>query len=238
VIAFVALALTGQSCIAQQAVSYAPVQYQQQAYNQAYVEKTIFVAVEAQDAPTYYGGLVATQQRAAERQAQAQQATASTDARIEQLTRAIEALQKRLETQASEPALPSHPGQTPAPPVPSLSPVSSEAAPPPPTIAQASTSISARKGITPGLALLVSKCGACHTGAAQKGRGFKILAPDGSLAKLDAVSLDAIDAAITSGRMPKRAPNLTLREYAAIRDYLNEQAGGLALNTVQRRKIR
>jgi mono/diheme cytochrome c family protein len=227
-----------QSCVAAQQTYAAPVQYQQtynQAYVQnAYVEKTIFVAVEN------YGELVGQQQRAAARQEEAQQAqqvATSTDAKIDQLTRLVLDLQKRLETQQNEPPIPSKPAasaaESPRPSLPALSPVASEAVPLPPTVAQAASVKSA------GLALLVAKCGACHTGAAQKGGGFTIFAADGSLAKLDAVSLDAIDAAIASGRMPKRAPNLTLREYAAIRDYLNEQASGLAINTNnQRKKIR
>src|SRR5512138_2144772 len=92
VTSLLAVSLIGQSCIAQQ-VSYAPVQYAQN-YNQAYVEKTIFVAVE--DPTTYYSGLVGSQQRAVERQAQAQQVQSSTDAKIDRLAALVEALQKRM----------------------------------------------------------------------------------------------------------------------------------------------
>lgn len=223
--ALLALMIVGQSCLVQQQAAYQPVQYQANYAQQAYLEKTVFVAVESP--ADYYAGLVGQAQRAEQRKTEAQQATASTDARIEQLTRAIEAMQKRID--ASEPALPSHPGQqVPSPPLPSLG-AAAEAVPPPPTIAQASTSVAARKGNGPGLALLVAKCGACHAGAAQKGRGFKILAADGSLVRLDRVSLENIDAEIASGRMPKASSNLTLREYVTIREFLAEQASGLAL---------
>lgn len=231
--ALLALAIVGQSCVAaQQQVAYAPVQYQANYAQQAYVEKTVFVAVE--DASNYYAGLVGQQQRAAERQAQSQQVQSATDAKLDQLTRLVLDLQKRLETQANEPPIPSHPGQQiSSPPLPSVGPIS-EAVPPPPTVTQAASVKSA------GLALLAQKCQGCHQGRAAKGGGHVLFAADGSFAVRDRDLLDRIETAIASGSMPKgKQQQLTLREYVTIRDYLNEQASGLALNTAnQRRKIK
>jgi hypothetical protein len=142
--ALLVLACVGQSCIAQQTYA-APVQYQQtyaQPYAQnAYVEKTIFVAVE--DAASYYTGLVGTAQRAAERQQQAQQSGHQHRSKDRSAYAACLDLQKRLETQQNEPPIPSKPAasaaEPPRPSLPALSPVASEAVPPPPTVAQAAS---------------------------------------------------------------------------------------------------
>lgn len=230
--ALLVLAIPGQFCIQQQAPYTAPV-YQQQTYNQAYLEKTIFVAVEAQEAQAYYGGLVGQQQRAAERQAQVQQAAVSTDAKIDRLAALLEQLQKRLD--ASEPALPDKPSpaNAPSPPVPALTPVASEAAPPPPTIAQAS----GRSAVPhAGLAVLTRSCAGCHSATAKSGGGVVLFATDGSFSARDRDDLERIEAAIASGRMPKRSANLTLREYIAVRDFLTGQASTLAANTTNQRK--
>lgn len=220
-----AVSLIGQSCVAQQ-VTYAPIQYAQN-YNQSYVEKTVFVAVE--DAQTYYAGLVGSQQRQAERQAQAQQIQSSTDAKLDRLAAIVEALQKKLENQPNGPLLPEKPVPANAP-----QPVPSEAVPPPPTISQA-----ASRASHPGLAILTKHCAGCHQGSATKGGGVVLFASNGQFRTDDSVSLESIESAISSGRMPKRAAKpMTLKEYVAIRDYLNEQAGGLALNTNPRKPIR
>jgi mono/diheme cytochrome c family protein len=235
------IAAIGQSCIAAQQ-TYAPIQYQQnyaQPYVQnAYIEKVVFVPVEAQDAPAYFGGLVAQQQRAAERQQQAQQVQSTADQKIDQLTRLVLDLQKRLESQQNEPPIPSKPAAPVAEParptLPALSPVASESVPPPPTVAQAASSKSA------GLALLAQKCAGCHHGTAAKGGGHILFAADGSFIVRDRDLLERIDTAISSGSMPKgKQQQLTLREYVSIRDFLGEQASALALNTTNpRKKIR
>jgi mono/diheme cytochrome c family protein len=231
VITLMAIAALGQSCIAQQ-VAYQPVQYAQtyaQPYNQSYVERTIFVAVEAQDAPAYYAGIVGQAQRAAERQQQTQQVQSSTDQKIDRLAALVEQLQRRID--ASEPPPPDKP-RAPSPAVPAVAPVSSEAVPPPPTISQASQ----RTGQHVGLAVLTKSCAGCHSGAASKGGGVGLFAADGSWSVRDKDDLERVEAAIISGRMPKRSSNLTLREYATVRDFLIEQANGLAFNTTNQRK--
>jgi mono/diheme cytochrome c family protein len=230
--ALLVLACIGQSYIAQQAV-YQPVQYQQ-AYNQAYVEKVIFVAREPVDAQTYYAGLVGEQQRAQARAAEVQQAASTTDQKIDQLTRLVLDLQKRLESQQNEPPIPSKPAapaaQPALPSLPAVSPALSEAVPLPPTIAQAASVKSA------GLALLAQKCAGCHAGRGEKGGGHILFAADGTFAVRDRDLLDRIESAIASGSMPKgKQQQLTLREYVSIRDFLNEQASSLALNTLNPR---
>lgn len=239
------VAAVGQSCIQQTQPGYvAPVQYQQN-YNQAYVEKTIFVAVE--DPATYYAGLVGTQQRLAERQQQTQQVQSTTDQKIDQLTRLVTDLQRRLETQQYEPPIPSKPtsapsiDQLPRPVVPSPTTPVSEAAPPPPTVAQAASSVvAAESRDSPGLAILAAKCQSCHTGAATKGGGHQLFTADGNFAVRDRDLLDRIESAIATGSMPKgKQQQLTLREYVSIRDFLAKQASGLAIDTSnQRKKIR
>lgn len=232
-----AVSLLGQTCVVQQAYS-APIQYAQsygQTYaNQAYVEKTVFVAVE--DPQSYYAGLVGSQQRQAERQAQAQQVQSTTDAKIDRLAAIVEALQKRLETQPNEPQtlLPPKPQAVPSP---SNQPAyGSEGVPPPPTVSQAS----ARKSDHVGLATLAKACGACHTGTATAGAGVVLFAVDGSFRGNERDTLERIEAEITSGRMPKptakRREPITLKEYVAIRDFLNEQAGPVAMNSTPRKR--
>jgi mono/diheme cytochrome c family protein len=233
----VTLVLLGQaqSYISRQ--SYQPqyqVQFATQAYNQVYNDALTWVAVEQVQSPQqYFGGLVAQEQRAAERQQQAQQATSSTDAKIDRLTALVEQLQRRID--ASEPPIPSKPAtsaaESPRPSLPALSPVASEAVPLPPTVAQAASVKSA------GLALLAQKCAGCHTGTATKGGGHQLFAADGSFAVRDRDLLERIDSAIASGSMPKgKQQQLTLREYVSIRDFLGEQAGSLAINTLNPRK--
>jgi mono/diheme cytochrome c family protein len=226
VTALLAIAVLGQSCIQQQ-VTYAPAQYAQ-TYQQAYNVQTLVVPVE--NAETYYLGLVGQAQRQAERQQVAQQATATTDARIEQLTRAVEALQRRIE--ASEPPLPTHPGQQATNPIlPSLG-AMSEAAPPPPTIRQAS--LPGRRHV--GLEALTRACAGCHQGAAAAGGGIGLFAANGEFLPGDRDTLASIEAAIISGRMPKRAKSpMSLKEYVAIRDFLNEQGASLALTPSSRK---
>jgi mono/diheme cytochrome c family protein len=239
------IAVIGQSCVQQQ-VAYSPVQYAQTYVQPSYaqVEKTIFVAVE--DPVTYYAGLVGTQQRLAERQQQVQQIQSTTDQKIDQLTRLVTDLQRRLETQQNEPPIPSKPAaassfdQLPRPVIPSPATPLSEAAPPPPTVAQASSSVVADGSrIGPGLAILSAKCAGCHTGAATKGGGHQLFAVDGSFSVGDRDLLDRIESAIATGSMPKgRQQQLTLREYVSIRDFLTERASGLALDTNGSRKKR
>lgn len=232
-IALLAVTALGQTCITQQ-VAYQPVQYQQQAYNQAYVEKTIFVAVE--DPQAYYAGMVGTQQRLAERQQQAQQAAATTDAKIDQLTRIVEALQKRLEAQpneqpqAQQSLLPPRPVASPSTPA-------SEAVPPPPTVIQAAAN-GVRQGTHPGIAILAANCAGCHgkDGTSKGGRQF--FDRSGTTLQADASDLQAMRDAILSQRMPpqsaKRSP-LTLREFATINDLMNERMNNVALNTLPRK---
>lgn len=232
----VALLGQAQSCIAQtyQQTYAAPIQYQQQAYNQAYVEKTIFVAVE--DPASFYGGLVGQAQRTEARAAQAQQVQASNDQKIDRLTVLVEQLQKRLEVQPNEqPLLPPKPSQAvPRPPLPSPGADQAEAAPPPPTVAQAG-----KRAQHPGLAVLAKSCAGCHGGSAAKGGGVILFAADGSFTAKERDDLERIEAAISSGRMPKRAKQpMSLKEYVAIRDFLTEQASGLALTINQRKRIR
>jgi hypothetical protein len=211
--------LVGQSCIAQ--TYTAPVQYQQ-TYAQSYVEKTVFVAVEA---PDYYAGLVGAAQRSADRQAQVQQAAATTDQKIDRLAALVEQLQRRLETPPdAQPPLPEKPGQPPP---------QSEAVPPPPTVSRAS--LPARP--SGAVAVLTQHCAKCHTGSGSQG-GFTLFDRPGQLARLDPDSLQSIRAAVLSGSMPKGRGPLTLREFAAINDYVSGQTGPVALNTIPRRKTR
>jgi mono/diheme cytochrome c family protein len=235
--ALLVLACVGQSCIAQQTYA-APVQCQQtyaQPYAQnAYVEKTIFVAVE--DAASYYTGLVGTAQRAAERQQQAQQATSSTDAKIDRLTALVEQLQRRID--ASEPPIPSKPAAQPA--LPALVPSQSEAVPPPPTISQAAslrTIDTAGKGTHPGITVLAANCAECHGKNGTRKGGRQFFDRSGQTLEADAVALSAMRDAILAGTMPPqdRKP-LTLREFASINELVNQQASGLAVNTTNQRK--
>lgn len=223
-IGLLAVAFVGQSYVGQGYYQ----QYYQPNYNQAYVEKVVFVAVE--DPANYYSGLVGSAQRSANREAQAQQLQANADAKIDRLTAVIEALQKRIE--ASEPPLPSHPGQQiSSPPVPTPR-NESEAVPPPPTVAQAASKKSN------GLAVLSRACASCHTGRSTTGGGHQLFASDGRFTVQDREGLEAIEAAISSRRMPKGSRKLTVRETVAVINAIDEQTGNLALNTNPRKAAR
>lgn len=223
----------GQSCLAQQAVTYAqPVAYQQNYAAQTYAQPyAVFVAVE--NAETYYAGLVGSEVRAANRQQVAQQVQTTTDAKLDRLAQVVEQLQRQFAQQVAqpvaEPPLPQPRAAKPTPPTPSPGlhsyPIS-EAAPPPPLVSSAAASRTRSAAV----AILTTSCAKCHTGPSSSG-GLAIFDRPGQLAELDREQLDKISEQVWQGKMPRALP-LPTEKQIVIRAWVAEstQAQTVALN--------
>lgn len=227
-------ALPGQYRQCLTAASYQPaaVSYVQPTYAAAYVapaayvEKTVFIAVE--DQTDYYGGLVGSAHRSEQRKAAAEAQQAQVHAKIDALTAEVRRLQQVQQTPplpSKSPPLPGKSAPDPDAP-PSGYPEPSEAAPPPPPIP--SPPVPPRQvGATipnppePVLTTLRNNCARCHSGLARSGKGFKIFEDDKkTLAAIAPAGLVKIDQAVWSGKMPQDGQKFTDKEYSDLRAWL------------------